>query len=474
MNNMRLGSMRNIIKVHLLVLGLLFISSCHIIRKYQRPDDLNFNSSLHWTEGKDSASIAMTSWKDFFKDSLLKQHIATALNNNLDVKDAYSRLNIAKAYLDQSTQAFAPTLSLGPSVSYQTSSQNSQLGGLFGERKHIIQYELGLNVGWEADIWGKLKSARRSAYAQMMQSDMVVNTIKSRLVAEISGAYYQLMALDRQKEILEVSIANRKQNLETTKALKDAGILNIVAVQQSEAQTFNAEAQLENTLLSIQQLENYICKLEGTVYHPISRAKLSDRWADVALMHGVPSDLLSNRPDVLQAEYALQSSVELENVARAQMYPSLRIDASTGLQSIDFSNLFSIPSLFASAVGSLTQPILNRGVLRTMKRVSELQKNQAYLNYKNTLIQASSEVTDALFSIDAQDKILDLKKKEYEAYESAIANSKELVNYGMTNYLEVLLATDNSLQAQIAYTNAFNTKWQSVIQLYLALGGGWR
>lgn len=451
----------------------LFLSGCSIIQKYQRPDDLDYDKALKWSEELDSTSIAKISFKDFFTDSLLVKQIEVALGNNLDIKQAYARINIAKAYFNQSKNAFFPTLSAGPAVSYQSNSQNTQIGGLFGKRQHIVQYDLSMDVSWEADIWGKLSSAKRAAFADMMQSEMAAQTVKSRLIAEIASSYFRLVALDKQQDILDTTIANRQKNIETSTLLKNGGILTEVAVQQSTAQYYNAKGLLINNKLAIQQLENYICLLQGTTYHAIQREKFDETHQDVTLAHGVPSDLLANRPDVVSAEYALRSSFEMLNVARAQMYPTLRLDASTGLQSIDISNLFSVPSLFGSVIGNLTQPILNRGVLKTMKKVRELEKDQAYLNYKNTLLQASSEVTDALNSIEAQTQLINIKSNEYQSYAKAISYSKELVTYGMANYLEVLRATDNALIAQLDYTNAYFGKWNGIVQLYLALGGGW-
>jgi outer membrane protein TolC len=184
--------------------------------------------------------------------------------------------------------------------------------------------------------------------------------------------------------------------------------------------------------------------------------------------------LLSNRPDVMAAEYGLINAFELTNVARSNFYPSINLTVGGGIQSMDFSKLFSAGSLFANLVGSLVQPIINRRQIKTQYEVSKAQQEAALLSYKQTVLVASREVSDALYTYRANDEKIKLKQQEYEAYNQATIYSEELQAYGMANYLNVLTARASALNAQLDVVNTQYGKLNAIVQLYLALGGGWR
>jgi len=189
---------------------------------------------------------------------------------------------------------------------------------------------------------------------------------------------------------------------------------------------------------------------------------------------GFPANLLSNRPDVMQAEFNLINAFELTNAARAQFYPALRLTGSGGVQSVDIDHLFSVNSLFANVVGGLAQPILNRRQIKTNYEVSQANKETAYLNFRKAVLNAGKEVSDAIKVFSVQDSFIDLKKKELDSYKKSVDFSQELVNYGMANYLEVLNASVNSLNAELNISNAEYSKMKAAVDLYQALGGGWK
>jgi len=230
-------------------------------------------------------------------------------------------------------------------------------------------------------------------------------------VASIATAYYQLLAFDEQKKIFSNTIEIRKKNLETTKALKEAGIVSEVAVQQSEALVYNAEASLVTLDVQIQMLENTISLLMGEPSHEIERTSLSTQNFALNTDVGYPSALLANRPDVKQAEFNLINAFELTNAAKAQFYPSLRITGSTGVQSVDIDKLFSANSVFANVLVGLAQPILNKRQIRTNYEVSLANQERAYLNFRKTILNAGNEVSDALKMYNAQDQFIAFKKK---------------------------------------------------------------
>ncbi|AZI68988.1 TolC family protein [Cloacibacterium normanense] len=466
------------ITIHKIIL-IFFVSflvvSCHTRQNYQRANDV-VDEKLFRTDAlpKDSLSMANLSWKEIFTDAVLQNHIAKALENNLDIRIALQNIASAEAYLKQSKAAYQPTISVGPDYSFNTSSLNTQFGQIVGERRYINQFDITANLGWELDLWGKLKGQEKAQYAAYLSSVAAHQNVKSNLVASIATAYYQLLAFDEQKKIFSNTIEIRKKNLETTKALKEAGIVSEVAVQQSEALVYNAEASLVTLDVQIQMLENTISLLMGEPSHEIERTSLSTQNFALNTDVGYPSALLANRPDVKQAEFNLINAFELTNAAKAQFYPSLRITGSTGVQSVDIDKLFSANSVFANVLVGLAQPILNKRQIRTNYEVSLANQERAYLNFRKTILNAGNEVSDALKMYNAQDQFIAFKKKELSAYDKSVEFSQELVNYGMANYLEVLNANVNKLNAEINIANAQYTKLQAGVELYRALGGGWR
>ncbi len=466
------------ITIHKIIL-IFFVSflvvSCHTRQNYQRANDV-VDEKLFRTDAlpKDSLSMANLSWKEIFTDAVLQKHIAKALENNLDIRIALQNIASAEAYLKQSKAAYQPTISVGPDYSFNTSSLNTQFGQIVGERRYINQFDITANLGWELDLWGKLKGQEKAQYAAYLSSVAAHQNVKSNLVASIATAYYQLLAFDEQKKIFSNTIEIRKKNLETTKALKEAGIVSEVAVQQSEALVYNAEASLVTLDVQIQMLENTISLLMGEPSHEIERTSLSTQNFALNTDVGYPSALLANRPDVKQAEFNLINAFELTNAAKAQFYPSLRITGSTGVQSVDIDKLFSANSVFANVLVGLAQPILNKRQIRTNYEVSLANQERAYLNFRKTILNAGNEVSDALKMYNAQDQFIAFKKKELSAYDKSVEFSQELVNYGMANYLEVLNANVNKLNAEINIANAQYTKLQAGVELYRALGGGWR
>jgi outer membrane protein TolC len=188
----------------------------------------------------------------------------------------------------------------------------------------------------------------------------------------------------------------------------------------------------------------------------------------------VPSQLLRNRPDVIAAEFSLRNAFELTNVARANFYPALTLSASGGLQSLDVDNFFSTNSIFSNFISGLAQPILNGRRIKTQYEVSQANQEQARLNFKQSLLVASKEVSDAMFAYDSASQKIEIKQKEYNAYDIATLYSQELLNNGLANYLEVLRAEENALQSSLDLVNAKNSQLQAVIDIYQAVGGGWK
>ncbi|SDR12283.1 efflux transporter, outer membrane factor (OMF) lipoprotein, NodT family [Chryseobacterium soldanellicola] len=469
-------SLLNIIKgITFSVAILAAVSSCMTRKEYERPKNV-VDEKLFRTDmlPSDSTNIANVSWKQIFTDPILQGHINKALENNLDIRIALQSITSAEAYLKQSKAAYEPTVTVGPGYTFQTQSLNTQTGQLFGSRRYINQLDITASVGFEADIWGKLKSQEKAQLAAYLGTVAAHKAVKSDLIASIASSYYQLLTYDAQKRIIAETIAVREKNLETTKALKIAGTVTEVAVQQSEALVLNAKSLLIDIDTQIQLLENTMSLLMGEPSHSIERSTLEAQNVPVDLKLGYPAQLLANRPDVMRAEYNLMNAFELTNSAKAQFYPTLKITGSGGIQSLDIDHLFSVNSLFASVVGGLAQPILNRRAIKTNYEVSLANQETAYLNFRKAVLTAGKEVSDAIRVFSVQDSYIDLKQKELNAYKNSVEYSQELVNYGMANYLEVLNASVNSLNAELNISNAQYSKMKAAVDLYQALGGGWK
>ena len=448
--------------------------SCFAAKEYERPELEEISEELYRTDKlpQDSLNIAMISWQEIFTDPILKSHIEEGLENNIDIRIAIQQMLAAEAYVKQGKASYFPTLSAGPSVSHQILSRNSQFGSFFNG--NITQYDVTGNLSWEADIWGKIRSNDRAFTAAYLQSEAAHKAVKTQLIASIASNYYQLLSLDEQLRISEQTLEYRKSSLETTQALKEAGNVTEVGVQQTKAQLHTAEALVVQLKNQIRLLENSFAILLGEGPQDIKRSELSRQRINTSLNSGVPSQLLRNRPDVIAAEYGLINAFELTNAARANFYPSLRLTASGGFQSLELDKLLNANSLFANLGASLLQPIINKRQIRTQYEVSQAQQQQALLNFKKAILVAGREVSDALSNYTASTERIEILKNEYEAYNKASGYSEELLNNGLANYLEVLTARENALNSRLNLINAEYNQLNAIVNLYKALGGGWQ
>ena len=450
----------------------LTLTACAGRKAYERPNVVN--EKLFRTDNipTDSLGSANVSWRNIFTDATLQGHINKALSNNLDVRVAMQNVASAQAYLKQSKAAQLPTLSVGANYTRSTNSINA-MGGM-GERTYNNLWDITGSASWETDIWGKLSAQRRASYASYLATVEAQKAVQSEVVATLATAYYQLLMLDEQKKVLEQTIDFRQKSLETTKSLKEAGSTTEVATKQIEALVYNAQAQLVTIGNSIWALENTICVLLGEEPHTIERTTLAEQQFPTEFKQGYAAKLLQNRPDVARAELSLRNAFELTQVARAAFYPTLTLSARGGISSTELDTWISAKSIFANFVAGLAQPILNRRQIRTQYEVQQIAQETALLNFKKAVLSAGKEVSDAMQNFSTQTEFIELKTKEMKAYQEATDYSKQLFDSGMVNYLEVITAEVNRLNAELSVANAQFTRMQYGIALYKALGGGWR
>jgi NodT family efflux transporter outer membrane factor (OMF) lipoprotein len=460
-------------KAILVLLIALTFQSCFVAKDYVRPK-LVETENLFRTDNlpTDSISIADISWKTLFTDQFLQLYIEEGLQNNMDIRIAIQQILAAEAYAKQGKARFLPSVNLGFNASHQELSENSQFGSLFNEA--IDQYDITANLSWEADIWGKIRSNKRATQAAYLQSVSGHQAVKTQLISSIVNTYYNLLALDAQLEVTKQTIATRESSVKTIKALKDAGQVTLVAVDQNIAQYNNAKALQIDIEIAIFKTESTLSILLGKAPQHFERSRLDIQKIDQDITLGVPAKLLSNRPDVMVAEYGLIQSFELTNVARSNFYPSLTLTASGGFQSLDLDNLLDINSLFTNILGGLTQPLFNQRRLKTQKEVTRARQEQSLLLFKKTLLVAGGEISNALFSYESETKKFEFRKNEVEALRAAEANSEELLKNGYANYLDLLTARRSALSAELNIIDSKLQQLVSIVNLYEALGGGWR
>lgn len=448
----------------------LVLQSCFVAKNYEKPNLKT--EDLYRTEvvAKDSSSMADLSWSELFKDPLLQGYINKGLQNNFDIRTAMQNIAAAESSLRQRKAGYFPTLGANGTWTHQELSKNSQYPGMSGS---VDQYQLSANLSWEADIWGKIRSNKRAANAQFLQSIAVNQAVKTQVITGIASLYYQLMTLDAQLIIAEQSITNRDESVETIRALKDAGQVTEVAVKQTEAQKFATLLIIEDIKYNIIVLENSLSILLGESSQSISRSTLDEQELNPEITLGIPALLLSKRPDVMAAEYGLVSAFELVNVSRSSFYPSLTLTASGGFQSFELSDLINSNSLFSNIIGGITQPIFNQRQIKSQHEIAKANQEKALIYFDKVLKTAGKEVSDALANYENETTKFSIRQQQVEALKIAAEYSEELLTYGMANYLEVLTSKDNALNSELSLVDNKFKQFDAIIKLYKALGGGW-
>ncbi|WP_443937576.1 efflux transporter outer membrane subunit [Pedobacter sp. MW01-1-1] len=459
---------------HTFLIGLstLILASC-VTKKYERPE-VKSENLYRDNNTTDTTTIADLQWKNLFADTTLQTLIQNGLNENLDLKQAIERIKISDASLRQSRNALLPSLQADLSVT-DTKQSLSSLNFPAGTINLETQvYRAQLSTSWEADIWGKLSSAKRAAYATLLQSDAAKRAIQTQLIATIANSYYNLLALDQQLTITEQTIEIRSKDVETMKALKEGAIVNGAAVVQSEANLYAAQVTIPDLKRSIRETENALSVLLAKAPGTINRSTLEQQVPFSDLKTGVSAQLLQNRPDVQAAEFSFRAAFENTNVARTYFYPSLTLTANGGLSTLALNNFFD-NSFFYNIIGGLTQPIFARGQNKARLKTAQAQQQLAFYTFQQSLLTGGQEVSNALFAYETAAEKETTRAKQIASLTKAVDYTKELLRYSSaTNYTDVLTSEQSLLNAKLNGTNDKLQKLQAVVNLYRALGGGWK
>ncbi|MNV07091.1 Outer membrane protein OprM precursor [compost metagenome] len=452
---------------------LLVVSGC-VTTKYERPDAVITEKLYRDQTTEDTTSIADLEWKQLFSDPNLQDLIEKGLAQNLNLKQAMYRMESAQAYLKQSKMAFIPSLTLDVNSTDAKQSQRAVNAppGLLKLTTHTNRIQLG--TAWELDVWGKLRSAKRGALAGVLESEAGMRAVQTQLIADIANAYYSLISLDKQLKITEETVEVRKRQVETLIALQESGKITGAEVAQSQANEAAGEVMIPDLKNKIWQTENLLNFLLAREPQTIQRSSLDEQKIYADLKTGVSSQLLKNRPDVQQAEYAFIAAFENTNVAKTYFYPAFTLTASGGFASFKIQELFS-QSVFYNIIGGLTQPIFNQGKNKMRLRQAKADQQIAYYGFQNSILQGGQEVSNALYAYQNAVERERIRQQQVQFLIIAVDNTRELLsNRSGTNYTDVLTSEQNLIAAQMSGINDKLDQLQAVVNLYRALGGGWK
>lgn len=455
------------ILIYTLCMTTLF-SSCHIYKQYSRPDidvqglyrdPVVDNDTLK----SDTNNIANLPWEKVFTDQHLQALIRLGLERNTDLQTALLRVKESQASLMTSRLSYLPSLTLAPQGG--VSSYDHQRGNW--------SWSLPVAASWEIDLFGKILNTKRAAKAALLQSEAYQQAVQTQVIAAIANYYYTLLMLDKQLQTTEETSVLWAKSVETMKAMKEAAMVNEAGVVQSEANYRAVLASISDLKNQIRETENSLSLLLRQAPQKIERGNLDAQKLPSELNAGVPVQLLANRPDVKAAEMALAGTYYNANEARAAFYPQLSISGTFGWTNQAGSMILNPGKMIASALGSLTQPLFYRGANIARLKIAKAQQEEAKLNFEQIVLNAGSEVSNALNLYESAGQKLVQRKEQIQFLEKSVEYTKELLTLGSsTTYLEVLTAQQSLLSAQLSGIADTYQQMQAVVNLYHALGGG--
>lgn len=456
----------NMLRHTLIVFAAVMLASCGIYTNYERPAQAVADmDSLYRPEARPDTtrSIATLRWEELFTDTCLQQLIRQGLAANADLAVARLQVEEAQATLRQSKLAYLPSVQLEPT---------GTLSGFDGQKTQKT-YSVGASASWEIDLFGKLRNSKRQALASLLASDAYRQAMQTQVVATVADSYYALLMLDEQIRITEQTAESWREYVRSLAALMQAGQADRATLAQAEASRLAAES----SLLSLQQQaieqENALCVFVGLTPRRLERGTMDGQHFPSHFSVGVPLDLLSRRPDVRQAEANLMQAFYATNSARAAFYPSITLSGSAGWTNSGGAAVANPGAWLLQAVGSLVQPLFNRGQNLANLKIAKAQQEEAVLQFRQSLLDAGNEVNNALAQWQTARERIRLDNGQVEQLTITLGDTELLMeNSADTNYLQVLTARQSLLSAQLAVASDRYDEIQGVIELYHALGGG--
>lgn len=454
----------------------LLTGACRVPKDVTAPD-LQLPAAYR-NAGTDTSSIATLPWKSFFSSPVLQGLIDSAIIRNSDLQIAMQNLEAANLVLNQSKLGNLPSVNVGIAATTTRPSDNSMNGlslNQFLGQKHIEDYTVAAGMSWEADIWGKIRSRKASALASYLQTSEARKTVQTQVIASISQGYYNLLSLDEQLRIARRNLKLNDSTLQIVRLQYQAGETTSLAEQQAEAQCLMAARLIPQFEQEIAIQENALSVLAGRYPGKILRNQgLAKIAVPASFAAGIPSSLLSLRPDIRSAELDIDRANAEVGISKAQMYPSLAITAEGGVNAFKASNWFHIPaSLFGTAAAGLTQPIFQRKQLKTQFKVAKIEREKSVIRFRQQVLVGVREVSDALIRLDKLSEQQQFVDQRARTMRVATRNATMLFKNGMASYLEVITAQSNVLQSELELAAVKRAQLYAMVDLYRSIGGGW-
>ena len=450
---------------------LLLASACAVGPDYQKPE---VEMPEAWRfEYSDNQKIVNTPWWKQFQDPVLDGLIQAALESNRDVRIAAARVEEFAARVDIARSGFYPQIGYQGDASRNKISDDSLSNLPPGTPSVSDNFQATLNVGWELDVWGKIRRATESARASLLSAEEGKRTVILTLVTSVATSYVELRALDRRLEIARETLESRYETLELFQLKFEGGVISQLEVAQVRSEYEQAAVSIPSLERQIALLENSLAVLLGQNPGPIPRGKTIAELILPTIPEGIPSEVLEQRPDVRAAEQELVAANAQIGVARAQYFPSITLTGLLGVASNELSNLASSSAGFWSAGGAIAGPVFTGGLISGQVRVTEAIQKQALETYLQTIQTAFREVDDALVSNQKTRAELEAQGRRVEALREYARFANLRYDEGQVSYIEVLDSERRLFEAELAYAQNQSDVYSALVNTYKAMGGGW-
>jgi len=439
---------------------------------------------LHYNAAGDSANVAKMDWQQYFNDNNLTALIDSALNKNQELNTTLQEIELARNEVRARKGEYLPFVAAGADAGLEKDGKYTRFGALDENLEAepgrpfpapFTDFRAGVYASWELDVWEKLRNAKKAAAARYLASVEGKNFLVTNLVAEIAGSYYELMALDNLLDIIQQNITLQSDALRIVKQQKEAARLTQLAVNRFEAQVLNTRNLQFEIRQRIVETENRILFLTGSFPRTIGRnsARFNAIQLD-SIAAGIPSQLLLNRPDIRQAEWQLTAARLDVKSARANFYPSFGIRAGAGFQSFNAAYLLKPQSMIFNLAGDLVAPLINRNAIRATYNSASARQLQRLYEYEQTILSGYLDVRNQLSGVSNFAASYQTKSQEVEILTQSIGISNELFSSARADYLEVLLTQREALESKMELIEIKLKQMNAKVNIYRALGGGWR
>jgi len=455
----------------------LMLTSCMMGPNYKRPE---VDTPQTWRfEDEKAKDVANTAWWEQFNDPALNDLINTALKENKDIKIAAARVEEFIGRYGTTRAALFPQIGAGAAYGRQRVSEltgPSPLADVPGPNQPNPTFnssELFLNAVWEIDLWGKLRRATEAARAEMLSTEEARRSVILTLVTSVANSYINLRDFDKQLELTRQTAKSYKESYDLFSLRFKYGIVSQIEVSQAKSQYEQALSNIPFFEKLIAQQENAISVLLGRNPGPIARGRTIDEFMFPAVPAGLPSDILTNRPDIRQAEQNLIAANANIGVAKSLYFPTISLTGMLGWASNDLSDLFKGPAKMWSWAIPATMPIFTAGAIAGQVKATEALQQQALFNYEKSIQEAFREVDDALVDQKRTREQIEAEVRQLEALREYVRLARLRYDNGYASYLEVLYAENSLYASELTHTQSQAALFQALVNVYKAMGGGW-